>query len=305
ASVGKYLLFDTDVSVTGKTNVKGYVFDNLTALEAILIQSYPTKFAGSELPFNLAAIKPLKAGYDLEGWYKEAGLINKITTITEPGNITLYAKWTATTGPVSTFPFTDVYTTHWFYGHIKYVYDLGLMNGTGATIFSPNAQVTRAMVVTVLHRMEGEPQITTPAGFSDVKAGMWYTNGVAWAEANKIVEGYPGNVFRPEQNVSRQELATILLRYAKFIGKAQPSAGPNPDDPPDDETPDTLPVTTPTSNDLTFADAAKVGDWAKEGVAFCAKNGIIEGRPGNIFDPAASATRAEFATMLHRFIEKF
>ena len=249
---------------------------------------------------------PTKDGSTFAGWYTDAALTTAYdfnASVTK--SFTLYAKWTAVEIKPNTFPFADVPTTHWAYGHIKYVYDLNLMNGTGATTFSPNDQVTRAMVVTVLHRMEGEPQITEPAGFSDVKAGMWYTNGVAWGEANKIVEGYPGNVFRPDQNVSRQELATILLRYAKFIGKAQGSAGPNPDDPPDDETPDTVTTTTSTSNDLTFADAAKIADWAKEGVAFCAQNGIVEGRTGNIFDPTATATRAEFATMLHRFIEKF
>jgi hypothetical protein len=130
--------------------------------------------------------------------------------------------------------------------------------------------------------MDGEKAIDKPAGFEDVKEGMYYTFAVAWGEANGIVNGYGDGIFKPEQTVSRQEMATVLLRYAKFIGKGAGSEA------------DTA---------LGFADSAKVGDWALEGVAFCANNGIVEGRPDKTFDPAAFATRAEFATMIHRFSE--
>ncbi|MCL1873255.1 MAG: S-layer homology domain-containing protein [Clostridiales bacterium] len=256
---------------------------------------------------------PTREGYTFAGWYTDADLTtayNFDALVTR--NFTLYAKWTEDGDggeEGNEFPFTDVAESAWYYEYIKSVYDLGLMNGTGDTTFSPNLSVTRGMLVTVLHRMEDTPEVEEPASFSDVSAGTWYTDAVAWAEAEGIVEGYPDGTFKPNQNVSRQELATVLLRYAKFIGKEQISS--SPDDPviedgdeeeADDETLGIVPITAGLGDDLDFVDAAKIGDWAKEGVAFCAKNGIIEGRPGKIFDPAAFATRGEFAAMLHRFL---
>ncbi|MCL1874588.1 MAG: S-layer homology domain-containing protein, partial [Clostridiales bacterium] len=255
---------------------------------------------------------PSKEGFIFDGWFTASDLnaaYNFDTPVTK--SFTLYAKWIEDEekGEGDDFPFTDVLKSAWYYDYIKSVYELGLMNGTGDTLFSPAMPVTRGMLVTVLHRMEDTPEAEEPASFSDVAADTWYTDAVAWAEAEGIVEGYPDGTFKPNQNVSRQELATVLLRYAKFIGKDQSSAGP--DDPVRDDEDDESEadeeeieaVTAIISDDLDFADAAKIADWAKEGVAFCAKNGIIEGRTGKIFDPAAFATRAEFATMLHRFIE--
>jgi uncharacterized repeat protein (TIGR02543 family) len=269
--------------------------------------------ASSTVAANTKVAKPAdptKEGYIFDGWFAASDLnaeYNFDTPVTK--SFTLYAKWEKDEdgGEDDDFPFTDVAESAWYYEYIKSVYELGLMNGTSDTLFSPAMPVTRGMLVTVLHRMEDTPEVEEPASFSDVSSGTWYTDAVAGAEAEEIVEGYPDGTFKPNQNVSRQELATVLLRYAKFIGKDQFSA--SPDDPviDDDESEadeeEIEAVTAIISDDLDFADAAKIADWAKEGVAFCAKNGIIEGRTGKIFDPAAFATRAEFATMLHRFIE--
>jgi uncharacterized repeat protein (TIGR02543 family) len=260
---------------------------------------------------------PTKEGFTFAGWFTDVGLTtayNFDALVT--GSFTLYAKWIedekSSEGESDRFPLTDVASSAWFYEHIKYVYDLGLMNGTGPTLFSPNMPVTRGMLVTVLYRMEDEPKMDKYSSFGDVPSGTWYTNAVAWAEANNIVEGYPGGIYRPEQNVSRQELATVLLRYAKLIGKNQLFAGYNPDDgtgnsvlgDSNEEIPDIVPTTVVISDDLDFVDADKIGDWAMAGVTFCVENKIIEGRPGNIFDPTALATRGEFAAVLHRFLEK-
>ena len=258
---------------------------------------------------------PTKEGFTFGGWYTEAALTtvyNFDALVTK--SFTLYAKWTVEGEEEEEEEgdefFTDVTEDKWFYEDVKYVFAAGLMDGTGNNLFSPGLAVTRAMLVTVLYRMEKSPEVEEPASFSDVPAGTWYTDAVAWAEANGIVEGYPDGTFKPNQNVTRQELATVLLRYAKFIGKDQFSA--SPDDPvlgdgdeedAEDEILDSLSDTDDTDDDLDFVDAAKIGDWAKEGVAFCVKNGIIQGRPGNIFDPTASANRGELAAMLHRFLE--
>ncbi|MCL1873256.1 MAG: S-layer homology domain-containing protein, partial [Clostridiales bacterium] len=259
---------------------------------------------------------PTKEDLFFAGWYTDAALTtayNFDALVTK--SFTLYAKWTDEEDDGEEEEegngfFTDVPESVWYYEDVKYVFEAGLMDGTGDNKFSPGISVTRAMLVTVLYRMEKSPEVDEPAGFSDVPAGTWYSNAVAWAEAEGIVEGYPDGTFKPNQNVSRQELATVLLRYAKFIGKDQISA--DPDDPvieddddenADDETLDNLSGTEGFDDDLEFLDAARIGDWAKEGVAFCVKNGIIQGRPGNIFDPAASATRGELAAMLHRFLQ--
>ncbi|MDR2712689.1 MAG: S-layer homology domain-containing protein, partial [Clostridiales bacterium] len=228
---------------------------------------------------------PTKEDFVFAGWFADKELTKEYYfDISVNANLTLYAKWAEPEPEPEAWqnPFTDVKTGDWFYEHVQYVNSLGLMNGTSSTLFSPNVRLTRGMLVTILYRMDGEKAIDKPAGFDDVKEGMYYTDAVAWGEAKEIVKGYGDGTFKPEQTVSRQEMATVLLRYAKFIGKG---AGSEVD------------------TALGFVDAAKVGDWAKEGVSFCVKNGIMEGRPGNILDPAAFATRAEFATMLHRFAE--
>jgi len=232
---------------------------------------------------------PGKEGFIFAGWFTTADLAAEYdfnTPVTK--SFTLYAKWTEDEEEeeVDKFPFDDVPANSWFYEHVKYAYEFELMIGTGPTTFSPNTPVTRSMMVTVLYRMEGEPQVNKAASFSDVEPDTWYSDAVAWAEAYNIVEGYPYGIFLPNHSVSRQELATVLLRYARFIDKGQLDSAFKPDE---------------EIKDIT--DAAKIGPWAKEGVAFCVKNSIIEGRPDKSFNPTAFATRSEFAAMLHRFLE--
>ena len=114
-------------------------------------------------------------------------------------------------------PFTDVKKTDWFYEAVQYVYENGMMSGTGDTTFSPDTTTTRGMIVTILHRMEGKP---TAAGetFTDVAAGQYYADAVAWASANGIVSGYGNNLFGPNDPITREQMAAILYRYVQYKG---------------------------------------------------------------------------------------
>ena len=181
--------------------------------------------------------------------------------------------------------FQDVSVGDWFYDNVSYVYQNNLMNGTSSSpmIFSPNNPLTRGMIVTILYRHAGSPSVfdlTNP--FSDVPGGEWYTNAVIWAADAEIVLGVGGGLFAPNTNVTREQLATILYRYAQFLNKVTEGS---------------------LDGALAFADAGSISDYAKDAALYCFINGVITGKPGNLFDPQGLATRAEAATMLNRFIE--
>ncbi|MDR1156725.1 MAG: S-layer homology domain-containing protein [Oscillospiraceae bacterium] len=180
------------------------------------------------------------------------------------------------------FPFTDVSEDDWFYGDVYAVWENSLMNGTSATLFSPSRTLTRGMVVTVLYRTEGAPDISELDNpFPDVSAGQYYTEAVIWAADHEIVLGYTGGQFGPDDDITREQMAAILYRYERYAQKVPP---------------DTL-------EGRVFADESSIGDYAKEAVAKLVTQGIIAGKPNNRFDPRGNATRAEFAAVLHRFME--
>ncbi|MCL2815528.1 MAG: S-layer homology domain-containing protein, partial [Oscillospiraceae bacterium] len=181
-------------------------------------------------------------------------------------------------------PFDDVKESDWFYDDVMYVYSHGLMNGTGIDpmIFSPDISLTRGMVVTVLYRLAGSPDVndlTNP--FDDVAADMWYTDAIKWAAENDIVKGYGNGKFGPNDNITRQDLAAVIYRYEQFS--------------------DNIPRDVLT--DRKFSDWTDINDYAKNAVNVLTMQGIINGKPGNIFDPAGNATRAEFSAILHRFLK--
>ena len=173
--------------------------------------------------------------------------------------------------------FTDVRSTDWFSDAVSYVQERGLMSGTSATNFSPNEPTTRAMLVTVLYRAAGQPETTGQSSFADVLARDYFANAVAWASENNIVTGYSRTRFGSNDPVSREQIATLLWRYA-----GSPSAGS-------------------TQN---FADRNQISDYAADAVNWARANGIVNGRPGNRFDPKANATRAEVATILRNFLSQ-
>jgi uncharacterized repeat protein (TIGR02543 family) len=181
-------------------------------------------------------------------------------------------------------PFTDVKEGDWFYEDVVYAYTHALMNGTSDTAFSPGTPMTRGMLVTVLGRLHGADASAAAAesAFSDVKAGQYYAPYVAWAKENGLVNGVSAGKFAPDAEITRQDLATLITRYADFAGKQFPV---------------TLQYTA-------FADEDKIADYARSAVKTLYGGGIVSGKQNNIFDPKGKATRAEVAAVLHRFIEK-
>ena len=176
--------------------------------------------------------------------------------------------------------FSDVAAGKWYTGDIQRVVDAGLMSGMTDSTFGPDANVNRAMLATLLYRLEGEPS-ASGASFSDVKSTAYYADAVSWAAEKGIVTGYGNGSFQPKQDITRQELVTALYRYAK-------QAGYNP--------------VSKASLD-TFTDWNEVAPWAYEAMAWAYQVGIFNGRSGNLLAPTATATRAEVATMIVRFMD--
>jgi hypothetical protein len=155
------------------------------------------------------------------------------------------------------------------------------MTGVSDTRFGPDARITRGMLVTILYRLNGSPVVRENAAFDDVDDEAWYGEAVNWAAQSEIVNGVGRGRFAPDSNVTREQFAAILLRYAGFTG-----AGPQGD----------------WAVQLDFKDKDAISDWAVEGVMYCYMKGIVTGKPGGRFDAQGTATRAEAAAMLYRFV---
>lgn len=184
-------------------------------------------------------------------------------------------------GKTDTLPFTDVAAGDWFYSAVQYAYQRGIVSGTSDTTFSPNDTVTRAMIVALLHRLEGEPS-AAGSGFSDVGPAQWYTNAVGWAAANSIVMGYSDGSFGPGDTLTREQMAAILYRYAGTKG-LDLSAG----------------------TDLSaFSDHAAVSGYALDAMKWAVDRGLMQGAGDGKLSPQGSATRAQAAAVLMRFCEK-
>lgn len=178
-------------------------------------------------------------------------------------------------------PFTDVPVGSWYYDAVQYVYEEGLMGGTGNDRFSPDLTTSRGMIVTILHRLEGSPAVSGGAAFGDVSSGQWYSDGVAWASANGIVTGYSNGSFGPNDTITREQMAAILYRYARYKGydvsaRAQLSR---------------------------YSDASQVASYATEPMSWAVGSGLITGTSGTTLSPAGSATRAQAAVILARFCQ--
>lgn len=236
-----------------------------------------TKNKGTTI--DLAQYAPTKSGATFEGWYADKGLTKKITSVKLDANTTVYAKWTE--APVSGLPFGDVKTADWFYNDVKYVYEKGMMAGTAADVFAPNATTTRAMIVTILYRLEGSPAVTGTSSFVDVPAGQWYTDAVNWAAANQIVKGTSATTFAPNDSITREQMAAILYRYAQYKGydvtkKADLSG---------------------------YSDNSQVSAYAKDALAWANAAKLINGVTNTTLAPQGNATRAQVSAILHRFCD--
>lgn len=174
--------------------------------------------------------------------------------------------------------FVDVKSEDWFCANVKRAFEKGLMKGTDATHFTPHANTTRATIATVLFRLDGEKETNVRAAFADVTSGQWYSEAVEWASAKGIVKGYDDVTFAPNDNVTREQLAVMLYRYAAPTQKS--------------------------TKDLSaFTDAGSISSWATEAITWAVDKGIITGKGAGILDPQGLATRAEICTMLVRFLD--
>ena len=201
-------------------------------------------------------------------------------TFTMPnGQVTVTATFVETEEPVAE-PFIDVAEGDWFYDAVVYAYQNELMDGVGGNRFAPNSETTRAQLVTILYRLEGEPAVSGDLPFTDVEAGIWYTDAILWAAENNIVNGVSDTEFAPGDDLTRQQLVTILYRYAEAKG-----------------------YDVSASADLSgYPDAGQVQDYAQPAMAWAVAEGIVEGMDGNL-NPAGNASRAQIATILMRFCE--
>ena len=248
------------------------------------------------LPTNVT-----KPGHTFLGWFTAytGGVQIRQIGATETGDKTFYARWHKTVlppppvtpgtpvtparpaAPVG-LPFADVSSSDWFYNDVRYVYEKGIMDGTGADRFSPNAPLTRAMIVTILYRMAGSPSVSGSSDFTDVAAGKWFAKAVAWAAANGIVNGYGSGLFGPNDPVTREQLAAILYRYTAYCKASTTMNG---------------------DNLASFTDLSTVSGYALESMNWAVGEKLLKGANSKL-DPKANATRAQVAAIIHRYLER-
>ena len=196
------------------------------------------------------------------------------------GQVTVTATFVETEEPVAE-PFIDVAEGDWFYDAVVYAYQNELMDGVGGNRFAPNSETTRAQLVTILYRLEGEPTVSGDLPFTDVESGTWYTDAILWAAQNNIVNGVSDTEFAPGDDLTRQQLVTILYRYAESKG-----------------------YDVSASADLSgYPDAGQVQDYAQPAMAWAVAENIIQGMEDGTLKPAGNASRAQIATILMRFCE--
>ena len=196
------------------------------------------------------------------------------------GQVTITATFVETEAPVGE-PFLDVNEGDWFYDAVAYANENGLMDGVGGNRFAPNSATTRAQLVTILYRLEGQPAVSGDLPFTDVEAGTWYTNAVVWAAQNGIVNGVGDDTFAPGNDLTREQLVTILYRYAEAKG-----------------------YDVSASADLAgYPDGEEIQAYAREAMAWAVAENIIQGMEDDTLKPAGNASRAQIATILMRFCE--
>ena len=203
-----------------------------------------------------------------------------ITAVSDAVILSVQGGYTLERSGISLTPFTDVAPSDWFYTAVQYTYENQLYSGMTATTFGPGVSMSRAMLATVLSRLAGVSGPAPSMGFADVAEGAWYADAVNWAALVKVVEGKENNCFFPDEDVTREQMAVMLYRYAhSYLGLSLPSAG-----------------------DLSaYTDGATVSAWAEEALAWAVGHGILTGYTDGTIRPGGSASRAEVAVMLQRF----
>ena len=215
-----------------------------------------------------------RAGFDFAGWYSDDSFAERVDELYMNGSKTVYAAWE---------PFDDAGRGDWFYDSVVYVYENGLMDGVSDTLFDPDGTVTRAQLVTMLWRLDGEPSVNYALPFTDVSGGEWYAEAVRWAAGEGIVNGVSETEFAPNAAVTREQLAAILHRYAQHKGY-DVSIGES-------------------TNILSYSDFASISEYAISAMQWVCGEGIITGVTESTLEPRGTATRAQSAAILMRFIE--
>lgn len=220
-------------------------------------------------------------------WYYTGNNYDARTQITKAKFDSIVEKYANAEPPVwyylidASSPYFDVRTGDWYCNSVMYVYKNGFMTGTSGVAFSPDNTLSRAMLATVLYRVEGQPAVSGTPNFSDVPAGEWYSDAVLWASENGIVGGYGNGQFGTNDSLTREQLATMLHRYAGYRGYDLSMAA-----------------------DLSgYSDSVEISSWAVDAMSWAVETGLISGNTATTLNPSGSATRAQCATILMRFIE--
>lgn len=236
---------------------------------------------------DLSAYTPMRDGYDFGGWYADKDLTQRITEIKLSGSKTVYADWKKREPDEPDAvknPFADVNAGDWFYRDVLFSYEKGLMSGMDAAAFAPYANTTRAQIAVIFYRMEGSPAVEGENSFADVVRGSgtaWFYDAVTWAQQNGIMGGYSNSSFAPNDPITREQLAAIFYRYAQYKGYDTTQGG--------------MAI-------REFGDYESISDYAMSAMAWAVNTGLVKG-DSNLLYPNGTATRAEIAAMLHRFVE--
>lgn len=236
---------------------------------------------------DLSAYTPMRDGYDFGGWYADKALTQRITEIKLSGSKTVYADWKKREPDEPDAvknPFADVNAGDWFYRDVLFSYEKGLMSGMDAAAFAPYANTTRAQIAVIFYRMEGSPAVEGENSFTDVVRGSgtaWFYDAVTWAQQNGIMGGYSNSSFAPNDPITREQLAAIFYRYAQYKGYDTTQGG--------------MAI-------REFNDYESISDYAMSAMAWAVNIGLVKG-DSNLLYPKGTATRAELAALLHRFVE--
>ena len=236
---------------------------------------------------DLSAYTPMCDGYDFGGWYADKDLTQRITEIKLSGSKTVYADWKKrepNEPDAVKNSFADVNAGDWFYQDVLFSYEKGLMSGMDAAAFAPYANTTRAQIAVIFYRMEGSPAVEGENSFTDVvrdSGTAWFYDAVTWAQKNGIMGGYGNSSFAPNDPITREQLAAIFYRYAQYKGYDTTQGG--------------MAI-------REFGDYESISDYAMGAMAWAVNTGLVKG-DSNLLYPKGTATRAELAALLHRFVE--
>ena len=274
------LLFSGEnIKVVSIKNADDYEFADGTSYSAALITSYAAAALEdypSLLPHQIRYFMRISCDDICDEGYDEKSGYGAFNPNLFYEKLSLFDK-----GEISCF--LDVKKEDWYFDSVCYSEQNRLFFGVSDTEFAPNEPLTRAMLVTVLYRAEGEPNVNKDISFLDVESGSYYENALIWANQNGIVNGISETEFAPDINITREQIAAIIYRYAKLKNTAIEDAW---------------------EIQLDYTDLANISDYALEAVMYCKDKDIMQGRENNTFYPKSNATRAETATILQRFLGK-